>query len=134
VAIGRTSTKNDDTEQPQAHPNKSGPDGEPQEHVERAFCTTYKNNSLEDDLDGEPLEEGDLDEEGLRRLNAIHQVTDDDDDDSVGNDSVKAMMGHSDIDGESLVDNEELEDPGHSSQYGIAQTPGSAESGRHGIE
>ena len=34
---------------------------------------------LEDDnLDGDPLEEGDLDEEGLRRLHAIHQATDDD--------------------------------------------------------
>jgi RNA recognition motif-containing protein len=126
--------ENDDTEQPQAHPNKSGPDGEPKNTSNEHSVRLTENNSLEDDLDGEPLEEGDLDEEGLRRLNAIHQVTDDDDDDSVGNDSVKAMMVHSDIDGESLVDNEELEDPGHSSQYGIAQTPGSAESGRHGIE
>mmetsp|Transcript_13071 Transcript_13071/g.20312 ORF Transcript_13071/g.20312 Transcript_13071/m.20312 type:complete len:671 (-) Transcript_13071:54-2066(-) len=32
----------------------------------------------DDDIDGQPLEEGDLDEEGLRRLQDIHQVTDDD--------------------------------------------------------
>jgi RNA recognition motif-containing protein len=36
----------------------------------------------DDDIDGEPLEEGDLDEDGLQKLNAIHQVTDSDDDEN----------------------------------------------------
>lgn len=119
--------EDDDTEERQSELNKSVQDGASKEHSVQLL----ENNSREDDLDGEPLEEGDLDEEGLRRLNAIHQVTDDDDNDSAENDSLKGTMAQSDVDGGPLGDYEVLENTGYSSQYCIAQTPGSEESGRH---
>ena len=59
----------------------------------------------DDDLDGDPLEEGDLDEEGLRRLHAIHRVTDDDgggDNKADEHGGAEDTMEDSDIDGEPL--------------------------------
>ena len=110
--------ENDDADERQSKPDKSVPDAEPKKVFKEQTIQLTEDNVLEDDLDGEPLEEGDLDEEGLRRLNAIHQVTDDDDNDSSkagGHDSVKGTMEHSDIDGEPLGDHDELENIGHSS-------------------
>mmetsp|Transcript_15882 Transcript_15882/g.36494 ORF Transcript_15882/g.36494 Transcript_15882/m.36494 type:complete len:571 (+) Transcript_15882:340-2052(+) len=52
--------------------------------------------SDDDDIDGEPLEEGDLDEEGLKMLETYHKVTDIDDDNS------------DDIDGEPLEEDDGL--------------------------
>lgn len=63
---------------------------------------------LEEDIDGEPLEDDDLDEEGLKRLRAFHEVTDDDNDggcqDDEPQDDPQAVNAKDDsgIDGEPL--------------------------------
>jgi U2-associated protein SR140 len=57
----------------------------------------------DEDIDGEPLEEGDLDEEGLKRLHEIHQVSDDDGESNSENlREPKLIKQEVDVDGEPL--------------------------------
>jgi hypothetical protein len=59
----------------------------------------------DEDIDGEPLEDGDLDEEGLKRLHEIHQVSDDDGENNSGNyRELRVVKQEDDIDGETLAD------------------------------
>ena len=87
---------------------KKEPTDEPTQLTENCDCKAHDDS----DIDGEPLEDGDLDEEGLRRLHAIHHVTDDEDTDSkkgVGNQHADNMADGSDVDGEPLSEEDVLE-------------------------
>lgn len=90
---------------------RHNPKEEPKDAAIHSTGNTDSTALDDSDIDGDPLEDGDLDEEGLRRLYAIH-VTDDDDIDSRkagGSQDTDNVVDGSDIDGESLNEGDDLE-------------------------
>ena len=84
----------------------------PKEEPSETAMQLTESTALDDsDIDGDPLEDGDLDQEGLLRLYAIH-VTDDEDINSKkagGSRNTDNVEDVSDMDGESLSAGDDLE-------------------------